>query len=224
MKNFKERFLSLIDNGANQAKSLVENFNEVVNSFDWGAQIDYLKERRDALLSKSNELLNDFNELMKHVKDSLTDFSVTVPFDESIGEKLSYEVEGNKLKVEVTYEDETSSRSNNTVVVIPSNCDLEKISLKTNEALKTATITIPKVVLIDTAEEEATPTEKPKKVVRKKPAKKAETNTEAEEKAAEEPITHISSKLMRKIQQNVEKTKLHRAPNGRFVRKEPDGN
>jgi hypothetical protein len=101
---------------------------------------------------------------------------------------------------------------------------LEKISLKTNEALKTATITIPKVVLIDTAKEEATPTEKPKKVVRKKPAKKAETNTEAEEKAAEEPITHISSKLMRKIQQNVEKTKLHRAPNGRFVRKEPDGN
>lgn len=223
MKNFKERFLSLIDNGANQAKSLVENFNEVVNSFDWGAQIDYLKERRDALLSKSNELLNDFNELMKHVKDSLTDFSVTVPFDERIGEKLSYEVEDNKLKVEVTYEDETSSRSNKTVVVIPSNCDLEKISLKTNEALKTATITIPKVVLIDTAEEEATPTEKPKKVVRKKTVKVKTSNTEDENKS-EESMTHISKKLSDKLQQNMAKTTLHRAPNGRFVRREPDGN
>lgn len=221
MKNWKNKFLSLIDNGANQAKGLVEDFNEVVNSFDWGAQIDYLKERRDALMKKSNELLKDFNELMKQVKDSLTDFTVTVPFDESIGEKLSYGIEDNKLKVEVTYEDETSSRSNKTVVLIPKNCDLEKISYKTNSTLKTATITIPKVVIVDAPKEEATPTEKPKKkTVRKKPIPKAEINTEAEEKAADEPMTHISSKLVQKIQQNAEKARmLHRGANGRFVRR-----
>jgi hypothetical protein len=221
MKNWKNTFLSLIDSGAEQAKGLVESFNDVVNSFDWDAQIDYLKERRKAIVEKSNELFKDFTELLKQVKDSLTDFSVTVPFDESLGEKLSYEIVGNKLVVEVTYSDETTDRSNKTSVVIPSNCDLEKISHTVNTTLKTATITIPKVVIVDAPKEEATPTEKPKKkTVRKKPIPKAEINTEAEEKAADEPMTHISSKLVQKIQQNAEKARmLHRGANGRFVRR-----
>lgn len=219
MKNWKNTFLSLIDSGAEQAKGLVESFNDVVNSFDWDAQIDYLKERRKAIVEKSNELFKDFTELLKQVKDSLTDFSVTVPFDESLGEKLSYEIVGNKLVVEVTYSDETTDRSNKTSVVIPNNCDLEKISHTVNTALKTATITIPKVA-IEPLKEEAAPTEKPKKAVRKKAVKKAEPNTEAEEKAADEPMTHISSKLVQKIQQNAEKARmLHRGANGRFVRR-----
>ena len=216
MKNWKDTFLSLIDNGAEQAKSFVE----MVNSFDWDTKVDYLKEYRDNLIEKGNDLVKSFTDLLKQVKDSLTDFSVTVPFDESIGEKLSYEINGSKLVIEVTYSDETSERSNKTSVVIPSNCDLEKISHTVNAALKTATIIIPKMV-IEPLKEEATPTEKPKKkTVRKKPADKAETNTEAEEKAADEPMTHISSKLVQKIQQNTEKARiLHRAANGRFVRR-----
>ena len=200
MKNWKDTFLSLIDSGAEQAKGFVE----MVNSFDWDSKVDYLKEYRDNLIEKGNDLVKSFTDLLKQVKDSLTDFSVTVPFDESLGEKLSYKVEDNKLVVEVTYSDETTTRSNNTSVVIPSNCDLEKISHTVNVALKTATITIPKVV-IEPVKEEAAPTEKPKKAVRKKAVKKAETNTEAEEKAADEPMTHISSKLVQKIQQNAEK-------------------
>ena len=121
MVDFKNRLLSLIDNGASQAKTLIESFNDVVDSFDMDAQIDFFKEKKNELIKRGNELFGDFAELLKQVKESLTDFSVTVPFDESIGEKLSYEAKDGKLNIEVTYEDETSSRSNKTTVVIPSN-------------------------------------------------------------------------------------------------------
>lgn len=215
MKNWKNTFLSLIDDGAEQAK----NFVEMVNSFDWGAQVDYLKDYRDSLIEKGNDLVKSFTDLLKQVKDSLTDFSVTVPFDESLGEKLSYKIEDNKLVVEVTYSDDTTSRSNKTSVVIPSNCDLEKISHMVNAVTKTATITIPKVV-IEPSKEEATPTEKPDSV-REEAATEAENNTPKEEETqTEESMTHISSKLVRKIQQNAEKArKLYRGANGRFVRR-----
>lgn len=219
MVDFKSRLLSLIDNGASQAKSLIESFNDVVDSFDMDAQIDFFKEKKNELIKRGNELFGDFAELLKQVKESLTDFSVTVPFDESIGEKLSYEAKDGKLNIEVTYEDETSSRSNKTAVVIPSNCDLEQITLTKNATLKTATVTIPKKV-IEPVKEEVTPTEKPKKAVRKKAAKKA---AEKEETPNEETMTHISSKLAQKLNQNGNKyaKMMSRDKNGRFVRRTP---
>jgi len=222
MKDWKNKFLSLIDSATNQVKTAVDSVNDMVNSFDWDAQAEYFDKMRKNLVKRTNELYNNFTELLKQVKDSLTDFSVTVPFDESIGEKLHYEVKDGKLVIEVTYSDETSERSNMTAVVIPENCDLEKISHTVNAALKTATITIPKVVPIKVeqpTEEEATPTNKPKKVVRKKTVK-VETNNTEDENKSEESMTHISKKLSDKLQQNMAKTTLHRAPNGRFVRRE----
>ena len=212
--------MSLIDNGASQAKSLIESFNDVVDSFDMDAQIDFFKEKKNELIKRGNELFGDFAELLKQVKESLTDFSVTVPFDESIGEKLSYEAKDGKLNIEVTYEDETSTRSNKTAVVIPSNCDLEQITLTKNATLKTATVTIPKKV-IEPIKEEAAPTEKPKKTVRKKAAKKAAE--EATPSNGDETMTHISSKLAQKLNQNGSKYAkiLNRGANGRFVRRTP---
>lgn len=172
MKDFKSKLLGLIDNGASQAKSLIESFNDVVDSFDMDAQIEYFNEKKNELIKRGNELFGDFAELLKQVKESLTDFSVTVPFDESIGEKISYEVKNGKLEIEVSYADETQTRSSKTSVVIPTNCDLEQVSFTSNSTLKTATVTIPKKV-IEPIKEDAAPTEKPKKTVRKKAAKKA---------------------------------------------------
>lgn len=218
MKNFKNTLLSLIDNGASQAKSLIESFNDVVDSFDMNAQIEYFNEKKKELIKRGNELFGDFAELLKQVKESLTDFSVTVPFDESIGEKISYEVKDGKLEIEVSYADESQTRSNKTSVVIPTNCDLEQISFTSNSTLKTATVTIPKKV-IEPIEEE-TPT-KPKKTVRKKAAKKAaEKDTTSQN---EETMTHISSKLAQKLNQNGKKyaKMLNRGADGRFVRRTP---
>ena len=218
MKDFKSKLLGLIDNGASQAKSLIESFNDVVDSFDMNAQIEYFNEKKKELIKRGNELFGDFAELLKQVKESLTDFSVTVPFDESIGEKISYEVKDGKLEIEVSYADESQTRSNKTSVVIPTNCDLEQISFTSNSTLKTATVTIPKKV-IEPLEEE-TPT-KPKKTVRKKAAKKAaEEDTTSQN---EETMTHISSKLAQKLNQNGKKyaKMLNRGADGRFVRRTP---
>jgi hypothetical protein len=221
MKDFKNKLLGLIDNGASQAKSLIESFNDVVDSFDMNAQIEYFNEKKKELIKRGNELFGDFAELLKQVKESLTDFSVTVPFDESIGEKISYEVKDGKLEIEVSYADESQTRSNKTSVVIPTNCDLEQVSFTSNSTLKTATVTIPKKV-IEPIKEEAAPTEKPKKkTVRKKAAKKAAE--EATPSNDEETMTHISSKLAQKLNQNGSKYAkiLNRGANGRFVRRTP---
>ena len=220
MKDFKSKLLGLIDNGASQAKSFIESFNDVVDSFDMNAQIEYFNEKKKELIKRGNELFGDFAELLKQVKESLTDFSVTVPFDESIGEKISYEVKDGKLEIEVSYADESQTRSNKTSVVIPTNCDLEQVSFTSNNTLKTATVTIPKKV-IEPIKEEAAPTEKPKKTVRKKAAKKAAEETTPSN--GDEIITHISSKLAQRLNQNGSKYAkiLNRGANGRFVRRTP---
>ena len=146
MKTFRDRLLSVIDSGAKQARDLVNGLSESIDNFDWNSQLNYLTEKRDSLIERGNSLLKDFGELLKQVKESFNDFSVTVPFDESIGEKLDFSIDGSKLKVVVTYEDETSTRSNETIVVIPANCDITKVSKVINTVAKTATISIPKVV------------------------------------------------------------------------------
>ena len=142
----RDRMLSLIDSSAQQAKSLVDVINDTFDKIDFDSSMDFLAEKRDSLLERGNSLLKDFGELLKQVKDSFNDFSVTVPFDEELGEVLEYKVEGDKLTVEVKFEDETSSRSNKTVVVIPANCDTSKVNKTINKVTKTAVISIPKKV------------------------------------------------------------------------------
>ena len=143
---FRDRMLSLIDSSAQQAKSLVDVINDTFDKIDFDSSMEFLAEKRDSLLERGNSLLKDFGELLKQVKDSFNDFSVTVPFDEELGEVLEYKVDGDKLTVEVKFEDETSSRSNKTVVVIPANCDTSKVNKTINKVTKTAVISIPKRV------------------------------------------------------------------------------
>ena len=132
MRGFRDTLLSVIDSSAKKARDLVNGIGESIDNFDWDAQLDFFAEKRDSLIERGNSLLKDFGELLKQVKDSFNDFSVTVPFDESIGEKLDYTIDGNKLKVVVTYNDETSSRSNETTVIIPANCDVTKVTKTIN--------------------------------------------------------------------------------------------
>lgn len=199
MNNLKKKFLSLVDDGVMQARSMFESFNDVINSIDWDAHLEKLNERKDALLTRGNDLLNDLNELFKQVKESVTDFIVSVPFDEASGEKISYEVKDGKLVVEVTYSDDTTERSNKTSITIPSDCDCDKLTFETDGNAKTATITIPKVVPM-----------------------KEETTNEVEDNggANEEVNEHISQRLSERIARNIDKRTMHRAPNGRFVRRE----
>ena len=78
---FRDRMLSLIDSSALQAKSLVETINDTFEKIDFDSSMSFLAEKRDALMERGNSLLKEFGDLLKQVKDSLNDFSVTVPFD-----------------------------------------------------------------------------------------------------------------------------------------------
>lgn len=147
MGTFKDKLLRAVDNTANQTKNLIEAFNDTMNSIDWDSQLDYLKEKKKTLLSKGNDLFNDINELIKRVKDNLSDFEVTVPHNKEIGEVLDYNVtEDGRLVVKVSYENETTVRENKTTILLPPNCDTANISMVYDKRAKTTTISVPKLV------------------------------------------------------------------------------
>lgn len=212
MANLKERLLGLIDNGASQAVNLINAMSDTINSIDWDSQFDSLNEMKDSLLKKGNELLGDFNELMKRVKDNITDFEVTVPYDMALGEKFDHKIENGKLIIEVTYEDEVSERSNKTSVNIPQNCDTEKLTTRYNAVNKTMTVIIPKVIV--------EPKEEPKE--EKKPAgyklRTAATPKKKVVKKEQTPEEHqAASKLLKKFKEST--SGMKRAANGRFVKR-----
>ena len=216
MANFKERLLSLIDNGASRAMDLFDTMNETINSIDWDSQFNSLNEMKDSLIKRGNELLGEFNELMKQVKNNITDFEVIVPFDESLGEKFECKVEDGKLIVEVTFKDENTERSSKTATSIPQNCDVEKMTHKYNAANKTMTVIIPKVIV----EHEKNDEEKLKGY---KLSKMATTKKKAEEESHQ-----AESKLLKKFREASKSTRvmthptataMPRGANGRFVKR-----
>ena len=170
--DLRSNFLCAIDRAAVRAKNLVNDLSDSIESIDFESQFDYLLERRDALLEKGNSLIKDLGDLFKQVKDCITDFSVTVPFDEASGEKYSYDIKDGNITIEVKFSDETSTRSSTTTVAIPDNCDLSKVSVSTDSKTKSLTITIPKVVEKPKGGDKVEKSNKAKKL-----AKKVETPT-----------------------------------------------
>lgn len=212
MANFKERLLGLIDNGASAAFDLIDRMNETFNSIDWDSQFENLSEMKDSLVKKGNDLLGEFNELMKQVKNGISDFEVTVPFDESLGEKLETKIEDGKLTVEVSFKDETSERTNKTTVVIPQNCDIEKMETKFNTLAKTATVVIPKVIIEHVSDKDE----------EKKEGYKLKKSATPRKKANNGDTHEAASKLLKKFRENSESASgIKRAPNGRFVKRTP---
>jgi hypothetical protein len=208
MANFKERLLGLIDNGASAAFDLIDKMNETFNSIDWDSQFENLSDMKDSLVKKGNDLLGEFNELMKQVKNGISDFEVTVPFDESLGEKLETKIEDGKLTVEVSFKDETSERSNKTTVLIPQNCDIEKMETKFNTLAKTATVVIPKVIKEHVSDKDE---EKGYKLKKSATPKKKVSDSDSHEAA---------SKLLKKFRENSGSTSgIKRGANGRFVKR-----
>lgn len=196
MEDFNNKLSCLIDNWASQAKGFIDNFNDVVNSFDMASHLEHLNEMKHSIVKKSNDLFDDFSTLLKQVKENLSDFSVTVPFDESIGEKINYTIENNFLVINVSYSDETTTRDNKTSVLIPNNCDLEKMSLTTNNLKKTATINIPKIVQL-----------------------KKDKEGELDEMEMETETYHQENKIKRRHTKH--QSTMVRDSKGRFVRRVP---
>ena len=205
-----------MDTGVSQAMKLVDSINETIDGIDWDEQFESLNSVKDSLIEKGNSLLSDFNELVKQVKNNISDFEVSVPFDESIGEKFESKIENGKLIVEVTFKDDNTERSNRTCVLIPQNCDIEKKSEKYNSLAKTMTVIIPKVI--------SEPKEEAKDEKKKSARYKVSHAATPKKSAKKEEVNHAqeaASKLLRKFRENASKTTLNRAPNGRFVKRTP---
>ena len=180
MANLREKLLSLVEASTRQTKSIIDNVNETFNSIDWDAQVQTFNEMKENFLKKGNDLLEDFNELLKEVKNNISDFEVTVPFDQELGEEFDYHIENGKLTVEVSFVNENTEKFNKTSVTIPLSCDVEKVSTKYNAANKTMTVVIPKTLVEKDTEE--------KKVM--------------EPKEAEEEEHEAASKLLKKFREN----------------------
>ena len=195
-ENFRNTVLSLIDDKASMARSFIDCFNDVVNSFDMTQHLDSFNEMKRDIINRGNDLFEDFSSLMKQVKENLKDFTVTVPFNDSIGEKISYSVNDNKLIIEVKFEDSTTTRESKTSVLIPNNCDIENIMLTTDNVEKTATVTIPKIVKYNGCDDNVT---------------------------SKETANESNESLATKSRKNAEKMygTLTRDSRGRFVRRTP---
>ena len=210
MGSLKDKLLSLVETSTAQTKSLIDSMNETIDSIDWDAQVSVFNDMKDSLLKKSKEILGEFNDLLKEVKNNLTDFEVTVPFDESLGEKFEYSIEDDKLTVKVSFEDDNVTRCNTTTVNIPQNCDIEKLSTRYNNLAKSMTVIIPKII-VEAKKEEEKPTtgfKLHKTATTPKTTKKEETPEEHQ----------ASSKLLKKFKENAN-SGIRRAANGRFIKR-----
>jgi hypothetical protein len=216
MANLKETLLSLVDVSTRQTKNIIDSMNETLNSIDWDSQIKTFNDMKDSFLKKSNEILGEFNDLLKEVKNNITDFEVIVPYDMALGEKFDYTIEGNKLIVEVTFEDENSERSNKTTVTIPQNCDTAKLKTRYNSVNKTMTVIIPKVIA-ETKEEPKEEKKEEKKASTTYKLRTAATPKKETVKKEQTPEEHqAASKLLKKFKEST--SGLKRDARGRFVK------
>lgn len=143
MKDFSKQLMRMASLAAAQAKNMVDEVNDTLSSIDWDEQWARFNERKEALVRRGNAWLDEFNEFVKQVRESVCDFKVTVPFDPNT-EEYSYNINGEKLTIEVTFNSETTTRCSKTTVVIPDHCDVSRIQTEVNKVKKTLTITIPK--------------------------------------------------------------------------------
>lgn len=142
---FKDKFLAAIDKRSGLARDLMADFNDILSDIDWETHFDELNQAKKSLMRKGSELFDEMNDFLKEIKDSVTDFSVVVPYNSSIGEEYNYEIkDSNLLVVNVTYDDGMTRKNYTTEAKIPDNCDIEKLDVTINK--DNLLITIPKIV------------------------------------------------------------------------------
>jgi hypothetical protein len=122
----------LIDNGERQALSFLSEAQRAIDNFDFDATVD-------SILEGGKSAFASFNDVMKNIKDTISDFKVIIPFNEK-KEKYEYSVEDGVIKV--TVKGKGSLRE--TSATIPSNCIIDKLSVFVDKKKGNLVITIPK--------------------------------------------------------------------------------
>ena len=133
MRRFFGNALSrLIDNGERQALSLMSEAQRAIDNFDFDATVD-------SIMETSKNAFDGFNDFMKTVKDSVSDFKVIVPFNEK-KEKFNINIKNGVITV--TVNGKGSHRE--TKATIPSNCITSEMKRFVDKKHGNLVVVIPK--------------------------------------------------------------------------------
>ena len=114
------------------ALALLSEAQRAIDNFDFDATVD-------SIVEGSKNAFTGFNDIMKNIKDTISDLKVIVPFNEK-KEKYEYSIEDGILKV--TVRGKNSLRETSTT--IPSNCIIDRLSVFVDKKKGNLIITIPK--------------------------------------------------------------------------------
>lgn len=212
----KAAMLSLLDEGAKNAKTLIGSLNDTIEKINVGEQLENLNAAKEALTKKAISLFSDFNDFVKQVNESVNDFEYTLPFDGNAGEKVeSWVKDENVLCIHITFSDDHVTKSYNTEVKLPENSDTEHITWNINDTTKTVTFLVPKLLTpsVDDPKNDATP-----------PSNVQEPPKANEEVPSHEPTNEEIDKIIDEKTSKGTKTARKsspRAANGRFVKRVP---
>ena len=144
MGNLNSIVKNLAVNSLANSMVLLDKVQHMFDDFDTDAIGAELLRHRDRMVTRGNEWLGDLGEFFKQVKETVTAFTVTVPFDPET-ESMEVNVEDGILKITTTFKDDTTERKTFNSVTIPEGCDIERLTKKVNPEKKSALIIIPKV-------------------------------------------------------------------------------
>ena len=130
-------FPRLIDDGERQALSIMDEVNRAFDNFDFDATMN-------SIMESGRNAIAGFNDFIKTVKDSVSDFRVIIPFDEK-REKFNISIDGNVISVKVT----GKGTKRETKATIPSNCITDKVKHFVDKKKGNLVVVIPKDVAED---------------------------------------------------------------------------
>ena len=122
----------LIDNGERQALSLMSEAQRAIDNFDFDATVD-------SIMETSKNAFDGFNDFMKTVNDSVSDFKVIIPFNEK-KEKFNINIKNGVITV--TVNGKGSHRE--TKATIPSNCITDEMKRFVDKKHGNLVVVIPK--------------------------------------------------------------------------------
>jgi len=122
------KLIEMVDNAIEQIKDFKPSrFNEEI---------------LENIANKANKILDTFSNIRNTVSSMADKVICVVRIDKAIGEKLSYSVKNGELKVKVTYNDETTSNTRVTNVMIEPHITKDDIKVKIDNNFKLAVFTL----------------------------------------------------------------------------------
>jgi len=137
MSLFGNALSRLIDNSERQALSVLSEAQRAIDNFDFDATFD-------SIMKTGKNAFDGFNDFMKTVKDSVSDFKIIIPFNEK-KEKFDINIKDGVITVKVTGKGTRSE----TKATIPSNCITDRLNHFVDKKKGNLVVVIPKNVAED---------------------------------------------------------------------------